>query len=411
MLTAELIRTWRKGPYIGPKYISIDSEGYLSLAKELIEIFSQHKGRTRGELLTSLRMHLSDSPDYLIHRGLAKLLLHRAEFQVVNGSGIEPKALREKIFSLASENAPIVLSPDIIHPVARKDILEALALELNTVPEVVLSDMYADLPQNHILSTFNPPAPEWLLNRYNVALAQGVLYDCIRMRVIAYRNIPARYKQLFKFIKFYGLMHSVTGDLDSGYEITLDGPMSMFRLSRKYGIHMANFLPALLLCTKWKMEAEILTGEDEKRYFVLSSNDHHLESHYKDTAQYDSLLEERFAERFEKMETGWTLERETEIVNLKDTVFIPDFAFRNKADGKVGFLEIVGFWRSDYLKRKLGKIRRAGLRNLIIAVSENLNASEGNFRDIPGSVFFFKTSIDPKEVLKRLEEVAVNAGC
>lgn len=407
MLTADLIRTWKKGPYIGPKYIEVGSEEYLRIANELIEIFSQHRGRRRDELRTSLRAHIADSPDYLIHRGLAKLLLDRTEFQVVKGSGVEPRVLRERIFSLSSENAPVVLTPDMIHPVTKKDILETVASELNTVPGVLLSDMYSDLPQNHILSTFDPPAPEWLLGRYNVALAQGVLYHCVRMRVIAYRNIPVRYKQLFKFIKFYGLMHSITGDLDSGYEIILDGPLSMFRLSRKYGIHMANFLPALLLCTRWKMEAEILTGQDEKRYFVLSSTDHKLDSHYRDATDYDSLLEESFADRFEKIESDWAIERETEIVNLKDTVFIPDFAFRNKVDGRVGLFEIVGFWRSDYLKRKLSKLKRAGLENLIVAVSENLNASREDFEEVPGSVFFFKTSIDPKEVIRRLEEVAV----
>jgi predicted nuclease of restriction endonuclease-like RecB superfamily len=201
-------------------------------------------------------------------------------------------------------------------------------------------------------------------------------------------------------------LHSVTGDLDSGYEILLDGPVSMFRLSKKYGIRMAAFLPALLLCTKWKMEAEIVSSDQDKRYFVLDSETHKLESHYKDATQYDSLLEEKFAERFEKLNSDWILERETEIVNLKDTVFIPDFAFRHKQDGRVGLLEIVGFWRADYIERKLTKLRRAGLQNLIIAVSRDLHVSESHFKEVPGSVFFFKTAIDPKEVLIRLEQVA-----
>jgi predicted nuclease of restriction endonuclease-like RecB superfamily len=233
------------------------------------------------------------------------------------------------------------------------------------------------------------------------------------MRLIAYRNIPARYKQLFKFIKFYQLLHSITGDLNSGYEILLDGPMSMFRLSKKYGLQMSTFLPALLLCTKWKMEAEIVTDGEKPnergktRFFVMSSNKHTLESHYKDAAQYDSLLEEKFAKAFKKLKTDWRLERETEIVNLKDTVFIPDFTFRHKDDGRVALFEIVGFWRSDYLKRKIDKLQRAGLEHLIVAVSANLKVNEEDFRDVPGSIFFFKTSINPKEVLKRLEKVAI----
>lgn len=407
MLTADLIRTWKKGPYTGPKYIKVDDRVYLTLAQKLINLFGEHKGFTRGELQHALRNHLADSPDYLIHRGLSKLLLDKAEFTIAQKSGVDPKMLREKIFSRAVENTPIVLHPDLIYPVTKHDILEALALELNTTADVIASEMYADLPQNHILSTFDPPTPEWLLNRYNVALAQGILYKCIRMRLIAYRNIPARYKQLFKFIKFYQLLHSITGDLQSGYEILLDGPLSMFRLSRKYGIQMAMFLPALLLCTKWKMEAEILTEEDKKRYFILSSKDHPLESHYKDATQYDSLLEEKFAKSFNKLKSEWRLERETEIVNLKDTVFIPDFTVRHKVDGRVALFEIVGFWRSDYLRRKIDKIRRAGLKNLIIAVSATLNTSEEDFQGVPGAVFFFKTSINPQDVLERLERVAI----
>ncbi len=406
MLTSDLIRTWRKGPYTGPKYIDAASPLYLNLAHHLIDLFLEFKGRTRGELQDALKEHMADSPDYLIHRGFSKLLLDRSEFEISQKSGLNPKILREKLFLKAVEEAPVIINPDMIHPATKHDIFTAIAAELNTDAETVAAEMYADLPQNHVLSIFDPPTPEWLLNRYNVALAQGILYRCVRMRLIAYRNIPVRYKQLFKFIKFYRLLHSITGDLDSGYEILLDGPVSMFRLSKKYGLQMATFLPALLLCTKWKMEAEIVTGEDQKRYFVLSSSDHPLESHYKDATQYDSLLEEKFAKKFKKLDSGWKMERETEIVNLKDTVFIPDFTFKHQEDGRVALLEIVGFWRSDYLRRKLDKLRRAGLSNLVIAVSNTLKVSEEDFEDIPGSVFFFKTAIDPKEVLKRLKDVA-----
>lgn len=405
MLTSDLIRTWKKGPYTGPKYISPETEEWLTLAQALIDLIQEHKGASRGDLTAALKDHLADSPDYLIHRGLSKLLLDRCEFTVRQKSGLEPKVLRQKLFTAASDNAPVILHPDMIHPITKHDIFAMLAAELDTSAEVIAEEMYADLPQNHLLSSFDAPSPAWLLNRYNVALAQGILYKCIRMRVIAYRNIPARYKQLFKFIKFYRLLHSITGDLHSGYEILLDGPVSIFRLSRKYGLQMAAFFPALLLCTKWKMEAEIVTGDDEKRYFVLDSKQTTLESHYKDATQYDSLLEEKFAKQFKKLHTQWRLERETEIVNLKKTVFIPDFTFKHRQDGRVGLLEIVGFWRSDYLQRKLDKIRRAGLDNLIIAVSATLNTTKEEWEDLPGSAFFFKTVINPKDVLARLEQI------
>lgn len=401
MLTGNLLRFWTQGPNIGPKYIDVGSPSYLRMAEELIGRFVNHKGKRRADLKKAIDAYISDSTDYKIQKGLAKLLFDLCEFHVQ--SCVDPVLLRKKLFSLAAENHPVVGEPDLLHPVTRSDILAVVASEHKVTPEEVLIGMYADLKDNQWLSDFDPPTPHWLLERYNVALAQALLFYCSEMRLTVLRNLPARYKQLFKFIKFYRLMHTITGDLNSGYEIVLDGPASLFRLSSKYGIQMAQFLPALLLCTKWRMRAEILWG-GERRFFYLDDQSG-LVSHYTDATRYDSLLEEKFAERFLKLQTPWQLERETEIVNLKETVFIPDFAFRHP-DGRQGLFEIVGFWRPSYLQRKLHKLKKAHLEHLIVAVSEGLNISEEDFQDVPGSVFFFKSAIDPKEVVQRLEQVA-----
>ncbi|HCB13505.1 MAG TPA: hypothetical protein DEP36_08070, partial [Gammaproteobacteria bacterium] len=58
------------------------------------------------------------------------------------------------------------------------------------------------------------------------------------------------------------------------------------------------------------------------------------------------------------------------------------------------------------LRRKLDKLRRAAMPNLIVAVSERLNAGADDFRDIPGPVIFFKGKLEPRQVLAVLE-----SGC
>ena len=151
------------------------------------------------------------------------------------------------------------------------------------------------------------------------------------------------------------------------------------------------------------MEATVKLKDGREGDFVLDDN-HNLVSHYKDQTMYDSLLEETFAMRFEKARTDWELERETEIVNLKNTVFIPDFAFRHP-DGRTALLEIVGFWHPDYLRRKLDKLRRANRKDLVVAVSRDLNVQEEDFEDVPGHVFFFKTRIQPQDVARRLDQI------
>ncbi len=406
MLTSDLLQTRSQGPYIYPRYIKTEAPRFRTLAEQLIAIFHDHQGKTRRELTDALNQYAQDSTDYRIQRGLAKLLRDdRCEFS--ERSIAPPAEVRQRLFGLARENHPVVLRPDIIHPVSKDDILATVAAEYQTDVEQLAWAVYADLPDNHILTRFDPPESEWLLQRYNVALAQALLYRCIRMKLSVFRNIPSRYKQLFKFVKFYQLMHTIQGDLDSGYEILLDGPVSLFRLSQKYGLKLAVFLPALLLCTRWKMEAEIVSSNGERRFFPLDESVG-LRSHYRDSTVYDSLLERTFAERFGEIESSWEIEREVAIINLKDTVFIPDFAFRHP-DGRTALLEIVGFWRPDYLARKLMKLKRSGRTDMVVAVSADLNVGEEDFKDVPGSVFFFKRRINPKDVIIRLEQVGQDA--
>ena len=349
MLTSDLLLTRTEGPYLYPRYVRTDAPRFTRMAEELIAIYAAHAGKPRRDLTTALSQYAEDRTDFRIQRGLAKLLRDdRCEFE--EQAVVPPLEVRRRLFALARENHPVVLQPDHIHPVTKDELIAEVAREYKAEPEQIAWALYADLAENHILTRFDPPEPAWLLQRYNVALAQALLYRCVRMKLSVFRNIPSRYKQLFKFIKFYQLMHAIEGDLDSGYEILLDGPVSMFRLSQKYGLKLAVFLPALLLCTRWKMEAEIITAEGEQRYFPLDESSN-LVSHYRDSTMYDSLLEKTFAERFHATESGWEIEREVAIINLKETVFIPDFAFRH-ADGRTALMEIVGYWRPEYLKKK-----------------------------------------------------------
>jgi predicted nuclease of restriction endonuclease-like RecB superfamily len=171
---------------------------------------------------------------------------------------------------------------------------------------------------------------------------------------------------------------------------------------------MALFLPALLPCERWWMDATIIMGKRNHFRFRLT-DEFGLRSHYRDPGEFDSELERRFATQFEQVETEWTLERETDIINLKDTVMIPDFAFSHP-DGRQALMEIVGFWMPDYLQKKLWKLKQAGMPNMIIAVSEQLNCSADDFRDIAGEVLFFKTRIKPKDVLEKVEGCAILEG-
>ncbi len=80
---------------------------------------------------------------------------------------------------------------------------------------------------------------------------------------------------------------------------------------------------------------------------------------------YDSNIEKTFAQRFELFGTGWSIDREPEpLISKSKTAFISDFIL-TKHDNKV-LVEIIGFWTSEYLERKIQKI---------VQVIENYNSN------------------------------------
>ena len=65
-------------------------------------------------------------------------------------------------------------------------------------------------------------------------------------------------------------------------------------------------------------------------------------------------------------------------------------------------LEIVGFWRPEYIARKFAQLRQAQREDVIVAVSSKLNVAE-NVSDLPGPVVWFKTRLKPESVLAVIE--------
>ncbi len=394
MLTTDLLRYRIDERTITPRYLTRKHAAfYLGIAEDLIQLYRTHVGRRRKELETALSGRQNERANYKIVAGLAKILDKFAEFTPERD--LDHAALREAVFDLAERHRPIVQKADLIHTIRLDTVLKEIASEVDLPPEMILRHLYGDLPDNHILRSFTWDLPaEDLLRRYNLALAQGILYRCVGMHVRLWDS----YKAVFHYLKLARLMHQLRREGD-GYVLTVTGPLSVFRQIRRYGIQMARFLPGLLLARRWQMAAAIQT-EQGRRWFMLDQNCG-LHSTYPRDEPFDSKVEEAFFRTFSKRAPDWRIEREGAILDLGDTVLIPDFKLVHK-DGYEALLEIVGFWTPEYLKKKIDKVRRADCGNLLLAVHEGLNCSREDFR---GEVVFFKTRVKVKEVMGVLERM------
>lgn len=402
MLTADLANSWQRGDKTGPRYIEARDADYLETAAALIEIFARHENRPRHQLAEALDAYVGLGVDYKILRGLIKLLTDRCTFET--SSARDPVEIRRALFHQAGKQHP-VLENDAAR---REAIVRHAALELECAPDALLAGLYADLPGNQLLTVFESLGAEALLDLYNVAQAQALLYRCVRMGLYVEPQATGAYRELFGAIKSYRLIHTVRGDAARGYEITLDGPVSMFHRSQKYGVQMAVFLPALLLCRGWRLRAEIsakmANGSTRKAYFELDSDQRTLRSHYRSLIPYDNPAIEKLAANWERLQSPWEMEPSREVIDLGDAAFVPDFVFRHSS-GREVYLEVLGFWTPRHLQERLREFEHARSRNFLLAAWDELRGSREPLARVPPHAIIFKRNLDPAVVEAALDEI------
>ena len=445
VLTADLARSRTYEDTITPLFIDTDDQRYRETARELIQIFEEHLGEPKGELEETIDQLTIADTDYKIVQGLAKLLKDECEFETV--APVEPREIRQELFEVANDNYPVVRQPTLGDDTQSIWVYSTVADRLGISLEECYQGMYADLEEHKRLVRFGHRVSneyddtdeastttrltgdseeayaedtitvDWLLTRYNLALAQAVLYDATEMRVRVWDSFAT----VFSYVKLFGLMHRIypidsngtrvaDTDVADGYEAILDGAASLFSKSRKYGIRMANFLPALPLCDRWEMEADILDDDSGSPRRTLSFELDHTEglsSHYSAQSDFDSDVERTLAQKWERANTDWELVREDDVLDLGAEVMLPDFAIEHP-DGRRVLFEIVGFWTPEYLDEKLTKIRDADRDNLIVAVSERLDCSSEDFDGMDDRVLWFKSGIHVYDVVELAEEYAVD---
>jgi predicted nuclease of restriction endonuclease-like RecB superfamily len=375
MLPAELLATRKRKGNIMPRYLE-DTR----LPHELIQIFTQYQGKKYKELLAKLE-ELEEGDNFKLVRGLSTLLERRCTF--TSSSDLSGKEIRSFLF----QHGFVKTIED------RKKILEEAAKQFHTSTTHVEEAFFSDMPEEQLLSTVNPVSAEELMQQYNLSLTQTLLFDALELMFTAEEN----YQQIFRHIKYLGLMYEING----GVHVT--GPASLFKKNRKYGTSLAKLLPSIVRAKTWEINAQIETcigGEPRLFTFSLTSKDNVPLPVTSDlVTHFDSDVEHQFYQDFSSLNLGWEIKREPTIVKTGTSVIIPDFGFYK--DDMVHFLEIVGFWTPEYLKKKISKLRVAEAP-ITIVVNENLNCKKDDFLS---DVLFYTTKISIMPIVNILKDI------
>ncbi len=398
MLTSDLLRTRTHKGAVIPRYLDPEDERALERAGQLVAIFSEGVGEERGTLDEAISQVIGHGTDFLIWRGLAKLLEDRSVYETV--AAADPIEIRRHVFEASAKLGPIIDD-------ARRDAaLTQAANALSITAAECDAGLYADLLERQRMTSHKPIKAQALLHRYNVALAQAVLYRATRLVITLDEEDARKLRYLFQALRFHGLMHRAQRLEGGGHAIEVDGPASLFSQSRKYGLQMAKFLPALLLTTSWRLDAELAWDSAKKHtlYTFTLTPETGLVSHYRARGQWRSdeevMFEERFAQKMGDAKDAWRLERRGAVLTLDGgEVTIPDYTLISP-EGEEVFVEVVGFWRREYLERRMAQLALLREPPLILLVGERLKTDRAKLEALPAQVVFYKGVIHVERVLE-----------
>jgi len=409
MLTGNLVRVRIAKGRVIPLYLDREAREWHEVAESLLLIFREGVGMTRGEIEAEIEEVIGGEAATLVHRGLAKVLEDRAGFEVV--ADVPPDELREKVFRAAADQRRALRAAGHRAPFRREAVLEAVAKEVGIAPNEVAAALFADLKDENRMLAFDDITAQRLIDRYNLALAQAVLLRSTLVTAEVRREKPARYRQLFRHLKFHRLLYRVEGTMRDGYAFHIDGPLSLFSATNKYGLQMALFLPALLLCEDFRLDAELRWGpRREPRTFHLESRVG-LVSHYADTGTYTPAEMTAFLDRFRQVAPAWDVSESTEVVELgREGAWVPDYRFVHRATGTDVLVEVLGFWKRSSLDRLLRLLPEHGPPRYLLAISSRLKVDEEAIESLAGPVLRFKEIPNATELLALLDRFLPGRG-
>ncbi len=397
MLTGKLVRVRHARNRLVPVYVDPADPALLGLAEQLLFAYRDAPGRTRGEIEADLADLVGEGPHAILPMGLAKLLEDRCEFDVT--ADCPPDALREAAFRLAFQQRAK-------GHFDREAVLAEAAAGFGVSVEQLNRSLFADLKDEQRVLAFTDGTPEQLLHRYNVALAQAILLRSTAMEVRIWGETPARFRQLFRAVKFHRLIGTVHPSPGGSYTLKLDGPLSLFSSTQKYGLQLALFLPTLLHCKAFDLKAEVRWGADRKeKTFTLSGTDG-LRTHAPDFGTYTPPELQMFADSFAEKVKGWRIASEPNPVTLPDGLWVPDFKLTHPATNREVFVEVFGFWRKADVDALHRRLHAAIPGKFVLCVSAQMRADDADGVDFRPGVYHYKRTPLPDDVAKAAAGVA-----
>ena len=356
---------------------------------ELFEEIEEKNRLEKSEQVRKLRMEA------------ARLLAETAD--PAGDVDVDPADIRLYVFKeLWKRGRSFITSEaDLFNPTAAEMFQDA-ARHFGLDEETVRSLLHADIPEvRRIVPPDSADAAEIvrLINTRRLRQRMRTVSSLeIRMPGSITKDSP--YVSIFWMLKRLGLMYDARTD-GEGIILSVTGPLALFEKTTVYGNRFASFVVHVLhgfasaQANALRIEAK---SQSARQSILLTS------AHADYFARHDSQTEEKllrsgdemaFRKYFEKAAPGWNIAFEGTLVPLQDDagkhagVFIPDFMLTHAEYQREILVEIVGYWREEYMRRKIEKMKMIKGREIYFFINAQLQAggaAEGPEKQVSSGV-------------------------
>lgn len=337
MLTSDLLRASTYRGKLKPAFLRSDVAPCKDSAEALVDIFRKSKGVSLAALREEVAglVEVQDQP--VLWKGLARVLEGRCS--------LVPPPVQlgwENRFKLFSRAAEIRLAGGMDGK-SREALVAEEAAVLGLDPDTFLHSLYADVPGNERVESFEDITWERLVAEYNLALAQGIVLRAENLRLLLEPGTSRQLRGLVHAAKFHQLhWHISTSGADGEVEIQLDGPLSLFEATTKYGVRLACFLPTAMAIPGVCISGRIQWGKKQKKQVEWEYQSGMAElpnRHFVPAGPTPEIT--GFQKLWSETQPGWEIAVSRRVIPCGGKRFwVPDFEINCPSSGECVLLEM-----------------------------------------------------------------------
>ena len=264
--------------------------------------------------------------------------------------------------------------------------------------EKITTLLFADREKNQLLEKTLDVNPTRVIALYNFEALSTLTYYAKKVTIRAFlENMGMLARHIYSAAKRRGVLCDFEKDINS-LLVTIYGPKQFYGRATKYGLAIIYVLNSFFKYVErlkikiWSVDI-VLRFRNKDLTLTISSKEGipFLTTPYEPEWEtfFDSIAEKRFYSlvKYSKLE-GWDIIREPEPLLLKDNkIMIPDFMLVK--DDKNVLVELIGYWRDEYIKKKLEKLKELQDKDVRMLLLVNYK-HKGLFEKFRFPIVFYK---------------------